>query len=589
MPDRPGQRGGGGDLRLLLARSLIDARYTSPLHPEANGLAEWCVQVVKRGLSKMVEQEGQVHTWDRHLSSFQLAYNCSTQQSTKFAPFTLMFGCAPSVPPVARRHFELPLMLEDDPDTVAGLLLERQQQMEANFAAARSNLEIAQHRDTLRYAKLRDGAYLPSVTKFQAGQYVYIKTAEERAKGLQLNVRPIILRVKNVNTDGSLLLEGSNGNTTTRNATNCSPCHLPNVDAEQDLSQLTVDGDLPCSICGSPDDEAVMLVCEGCALGWHIYCLNPPLAAVPDGVWVCPVCQSSGVTPEVVAARQQRAQDIEQQQQEHADQRRRLFPSATQRRRNERYLRLHGRLIYQQRPVEGEPAPVLGRLLFSGSEFTVQYADGSEEVLSNSAVSKRQHWLLPEGTAVPQALQRPEFDTPPWAAVTAAAAELTAGNVQPLAEFPELEVQPGSGLYETTLRADVMALLRQLDLRLARTVYELSPGSRTAARVFSAHGYNLVPAGSLSNPLLATADVLVCTDPSQGSLDLVTSVLPLLVNSVALTRVPLSWLSQAGLVWGGLAGSTSVSLIEAGDVGPERWAWLALSPSQHALRSVLSA
>jgi hypothetical protein len=199
----------GGEFKLLLARSLIDHRLTSPLHPEANGLSERCVQVAKRGLSKMVEQEGKVHTWDKHLPSLQLAYNCSPQASTRFAPFTLMFGCAPSVPPVIQRHFEQPL------------LLERQQLMESNIATARSNLEIAQHRDTLRYAKLRDGGYLPSVTKFQAGQYVYVKTAEERAKGLQINVRPIILRVKRVNADGSLLLEGSNGNTTTRNAANC--------------------------------------------------------------------------------------------------------------------------------------------------------------------------------------------------------------------------------------------------------------------------------------------------------------------------------------------------------------------------------
>ena len=47
---------------------------------------------------------------------------------------------------------------------------------------------------------------LPSITKFQAGQYLYVKTAEQRAKGVHLNVRPMILRVKRVNDDGYLLL-----------------------------------------------------------------------------------------------------------------------------------------------------------------------------------------------------------------------------------------------------------------------------------------------------------------------------------------------------------------------------------------------
>ena len=458
--------------------------------------------------------------------------------------------------------------------------------MEANIATARSNLEIAQHRDTLRYAKLRDGAYLPSVTKFQAGQYVYVKTAEERAKGLQLNVRPIILRVKRVNDDGSLLLEGSNGNTTTRNAQNCSPCHLPNMDAEQDLSQLTVDGDLPCSVCGSPDDEAVMLVCEGCALGWHIYCLNPPLASVPEGVWVCPICQDSGVTPIVVAARQQRAQDIEQQQRQHADQRRRLFPSAVQRRRNERYLQLHGRLIYQQRPVAGEPAPVVGRLMFTGSEFAVRYADGSEEVLSNSTVAKRQHWLLPEGTAVPPELRGAQFETPSWAAVTAAVAE-TAMSVSQQPGLAVPVAQPGSAVFEQVLQADVMALLRQLDLRAVRTVFEFEPISLTTQRVFQAFGYDLVPAGGVSNPLVAAADAVVCTCPPADNLELVTSVLPLLVAQVALIRVPLSWLAQPDSVWGGMPRAGSFSLLQASDVGSERWVWLVFSPSPKAMRSVL--
>jgi hypothetical protein len=574
----------GGEFRLLLARCLIDARYTSPLHPEANGLTERCVQVVKRGLSKMVEQEGKVHTWDRHLQALQLAYNCSTQQSTKFAPFTLMFGCTPSVPPLVQRHFQQPLMLEENLDTVVPLLLERQQQMESNIATARSNLEIAQHRDTLRYAKLRDGEYLPSVTKFQAGQYVYIKTSEERAKGLQINVRPIILRVKRVNEDGSLLLEGSNGNTTTRNAINCSPCHLPDVDPEQDLSQITVGGDLPCSVCRSPDDEAAMLICEGCALGWHIYCLSPPLAAVPDGVWVCPICQDTGVTPEAVAARQLRALDIEQQQQQYAGQRRRLFPSATQRRRNEKYLQLHGRLIYRQRPVAGEVPPEVGRLLFTGSEFTVCYESGDTEELSNAAIAKRQHWLLPSGAAVPTVLQRPEFDTPSWAAVTAAAAELCKSSEQQ----PYVSIDgPGSSSYERTLQADVMALLRQLDLRSSRLLLELNPTSLTARRVFGAFGYDLQSAGGPDDPL-RTSDVIICTSPGETGLGLVTSVLPSLA-AVVVVRVPLGALSNADPVWGGASSmKLSMRLLESSDVGLERWAWLCASNNEPALCALLA-
>ena len=34
----------------------------------------------------------------------------------------------------------------------------------------------------------------------------------------------------------------------------------------------------------------VMLECDGCLRGWHLGCLTPPLAEVPEAEWVCPMC-----------------------------------------------------------------------------------------------------------------------------------------------------------------------------------------------------------------------------------------------------------------------------------------------------------
>ena len=42
---------------------------------------------------------------------------------------------------------------------------------------------------------------------------------------------------------------------------------------------------------GDNDAEAdVMLECDGCLRGWHLGCLTPPLAEVPEAEWVCPMC-----------------------------------------------------------------------------------------------------------------------------------------------------------------------------------------------------------------------------------------------------------------------------------------------------------
>lgn len=45
-----------------------------------------------------------------------------------------------------------------------------------------------------------------------------------------------------------------------------------------------------------------MLLCDECDKGWHTYCLTPPLTEIPDGCWVCPQCDSKGITPEAVEA-----------------------------------------------------------------------------------------------------------------------------------------------------------------------------------------------------------------------------------------------------------------------------------------------
>ncbi|XP_011403168.2 PREDICTED: uncharacterized protein LOC105312320 [Amphimedon queenslandica] len=45
-----------------------------------------------------------------------------------------------------------------------------------------------------------------------------------------------------------------------------------------------------CEICHRSNNENVLLLCDGCDKGYHMYCLTPPLSSVPEGTWYCQDC-----------------------------------------------------------------------------------------------------------------------------------------------------------------------------------------------------------------------------------------------------------------------------------------------------------
>lgn len=50
------------------------------------------------------------------------------------------------------------------------------------------------------------------------------------------------------------------------------------------------EGDEECEVCHSQADGDKMLLCEECDKGYHMYCLQPPLEAIPEGEWYCAEC-----------------------------------------------------------------------------------------------------------------------------------------------------------------------------------------------------------------------------------------------------------------------------------------------------------
>ena len=67
--------------------------------------------------------------------------------------------------------------------------------------------------------------------------------------------------------------------------------HQPNPEAAREDE----DEDIPCKVCGNRRQDAQMLLCDNCDDGYHIFCLKPPLNAVPPGRWYCDICKTSSI------------------------------------------------------------------------------------------------------------------------------------------------------------------------------------------------------------------------------------------------------------------------------------------------------
>jgi hypothetical protein len=196
---------------------------------------------------------------------------------------------------------ELHLPFVGDPvsvkDAVAKVVADRSFELKRHMPLAHDNLLIAQHRDQQRYRRLRDGTYVLEPFSFKAGDYVYLTRAKKHS--LHIIARPAVLRVKAVTRMGVITLIGSDGKEIKVHGSQCSPCHLTNIDPEVDKTLQGEDQDALCEVCQEPDADGFVF-CDGCNSGWHIYCLTPPLLSVPEGKWYCHRCSAKGVTSAVV-------------------------------------------------------------------------------------------------------------------------------------------------------------------------------------------------------------------------------------------------------------------------------------------------
>ena len=288
-----------GKFKEHLTHNFIDHRTTHPNHPQGNGFVERSVGTIKAALTKICSEHLSTDTWDIDIAKVVMAYNCSPQETTKCAPFTLLYARSP-VMNDPQAELAMTTVLPDLTDiqqtqALVSTLLERTEWIKRVTPTIANHIAIAHHRDSLRYAKIRGGAYHPRLRKFQVGDFVYIRRPNVR-NTLQMAAQGMILRIKAIKDTEVVVLQGRCGCTVTNHARNLSPCHLPNMDGTIRPDLAVPPLDLACSVCNFPDNDACMLLCDSCGAPFHTHCLSPPLPAVPAGDWFCPHCTANGIT-----------------------------------------------------------------------------------------------------------------------------------------------------------------------------------------------------------------------------------------------------------------------------------------------------
>ena len=406
-----------GEFQQMLTANFIDHPHTSPNHPQANGLAERSVGTVKRALRAHCEDTLNITTWDEKLPFVSLAYNCSIQQSSRCSPYQLVYARTPVFPSSAAQEAMRQVLPDFEVTGVraqqaaAASLLQRAAYLRQVLPIIASNLSIMQHRDAKRYALVRSGGWYPQLRKFTEGDYVYVRRPNQLST-LQIPAKQLILRVMQAKPSGAVMLQGRCGCIVRNHIRNLSRCHLPHIDGTLHPELARPEASLTCEKCGVPDDDVVLLLCDICSMGWHGYCLQPPLLGPPKGDWICPNCRAAGIT--VVPPECKGSAPRGSTRAALAD---RLFADKATRARDAAARVYDGRLVSKVVVTPaGVTITVWGVVHYLGDAhrpnyYAVRYDDGSEETLTRRGLTTRRP--LQPGAQRPVSMVMPAAPPPP--------------------------------------------------------------------------------------------------------------------------------------------------------------------------------
>jgi hypothetical protein len=125
----------------LARRFGIQHDFSTPYHPQSNGLVERFNRTLGTALAKFAHED--VSNWDQHLHAVLFAYRTTKQSSTRFSPFQLVYGLSGRLPV----DLEWEIQDEDDhPTTMVQRSFQILNRLEPDRLEASDNVQRAQEK-----------------------------------------------------------------------------------------------------------------------------------------------------------------------------------------------------------------------------------------------------------------------------------------------------------------------------------------------------------------------------------------------------------------------------------------------------------
>ncbi|XP_034645421.1 uncharacterized protein LOC117887190 isoform X1 [Trachemys scripta elegans] len=156
----------------------IERSFTSPYHPQPNGLVENANKSIKRALRKMVDDNGS--NWDKLLDPILFSLRTKIHASTKMSPFRLMFCVDPRFPEEVSENYTIPDLDTLEEECCKDYSINRKSRHEADIALALSNISKAQEKQQRNYAKRKISKY--GEITFAVGDSVLLLNARKRTR-----------------------------------------------------------------------------------------------------------------------------------------------------------------------------------------------------------------------------------------------------------------------------------------------------------------------------------------------------------------------------------------------------------------------